>query len=162
MFTQTNSTGSFQTEARFTDSWNDPVLVAPSPKKQTVMFGDFCMRWLSADPTAMGMPPPTIPFAPRLPTEKSAMCMHPPRPLQYPVSLPRNSAIIRSSRMPLPMLCPWPRWVAVMRSSGSRAAQTAMPVASSPMQKCAVPWTLPSVNSRAAVSSKLRVCAIRV
>ena len=39
------------------------------------------MRWLRAAPTAIGMPPPTIPFAPRLPAAKSAMCMHPPAPL---------------------------------------------------------------------------------
>ena len=116
LFTQTNSTGSFHTEARFTDSWKEPVPVAPSSKNATVTWGDFFSRWLSADPTAMGMPPPTIPLAPRLPMEKSAMCMQPPRPPHYPVSLPRNSAIIRSNLIPLPMLCPCPRWVAVMRS----------------------------------------------
>ena len=39
------------------------------------------IRQVIAAPVAIGMPPPTIAFAPRCPTRKSAMCMPPPRPL---------------------------------------------------------------------------------
>ena len=37
---------------------------------------------LSAAPTAIGIPPPTMPLAPRLPRLGSAMCIEPPRPWQ--------------------------------------------------------------------------------
>ena len=42
----------------------------------------------SAAPAARPKPPPTMPFAPSMPSEKSAMCMEPPRPAQVPVTLP--------------------------------------------------------------------------
>ena len=35
MFSQTNTTGSFQTTAKFSASWNAPIFVVPSPKKHT-------------------------------------------------------------------------------------------------------------------------------
>ena len=35
LFSQTNSTGSFQIEARFSPSWKAPLFTAPSPKKAT-------------------------------------------------------------------------------------------------------------------------------
>ena len=53
--------------------------------------------------TPMGMPAPTIPLAPRLPVSMSAMCMDPPKPRQYPVSLPMISATMRSRRPPRAM-----------------------------------------------------------
>ncbi len=39
LFSQQNSTGSFQSAARFSDSWNSPSATAPSPKKQAVTRG---------------------------------------------------------------------------------------------------------------------------
>ena len=38
LFSQTNTTGSRHTAARFTASWNAPMLVVPSPKKHTVTW----------------------------------------------------------------------------------------------------------------------------
>src|ERR1700684_3026454 len=35
LFSQTKITGSFQTAAKFSASWKAPILVVPSPKKQT-------------------------------------------------------------------------------------------------------------------------------
>ena len=35
LFSQTNTTGAFQTAAMLRASWNDPMFVVPSPKKQT-------------------------------------------------------------------------------------------------------------------------------
>ena len=43
----------------------------------------------------MGRPAPTIPLAPSIPTEKSAICMEPPFPWFVPSRRPNNSAIIR-------------------------------------------------------------------
>ena len=55
---------------------------APSPKKATETFFRFCILMARPPPVAMGMPPPTMALAPRLPLEKSAMCIEPLRPLQ--------------------------------------------------------------------------------
>jgi hypothetical protein len=53
LFSQMKMTGSFQTAARFSASWKAPMLVAPSPRKQTVT----CLVprcWADqADPLAM-------------------------------------------------------------------------------------------------------------
>ena len=35
LFSQTNTTGSAFTEAKFSASWNGPLLMPPSPKKHT-------------------------------------------------------------------------------------------------------------------------------
>ncbi len=75
-------TGSFQIDAKFSDSWNAPSLFAPSPKKHMTTDDLRCLRIDSAAPTAIGMPPPTMPFAPRLPRFTSAICIEPPRPRQ--------------------------------------------------------------------------------
>lgn len=98
-----------------------------------------------AAPTAMGRPPPTIPFAPRLPVLMSAMCIDPPRPWQYPVSLPKNSANIRPTSAPLAMQCPWPRWVEVILSVSDNSIQVATADASCPMDRCIVPWIRPRI-----------------
>jgi hypothetical protein len=38
LFSQTKTTGSRHTAARLSASWNAPMLVAPSPKKQAVTW----------------------------------------------------------------------------------------------------------------------------
>ncbi len=38
LFSQTNTTGRFQTAAKLSASWNAPMLVVPSPKKHTVTW----------------------------------------------------------------------------------------------------------------------------
>jgi hypothetical protein len=50
-----NTTGSFHSAAKFSDSWKDPILTAASPKKQSVTRG--CLRYLEAKaaPTASGI-----------------------------------------------------------------------------------------------------------
>ena len=63
------------------------------------------------------MPAATTPFAPSIPTEKSAMCIEPPLPWLVPVALPNSSAIIRLTSAPLASVWPWPRCVEVRRSS---------------------------------------------
>jgi len=55
------------------------------------------------------IPDPTIPVAPRFRPSISAMCIDPPRPLQYPASFPINSAIMRVRSAPLAIVCPCPR-----------------------------------------------------
>ena len=45
---------------------------------------------------------------------KSARCSEPPLPLQIPVALPTSSAINGPNGEPLPMGCPWLRWLPVM------------------------------------------------
>jgi alkanesulfonate monooxygenase SsuD/methylene tetrahydromethanopterin reductase-like flavin-dependent oxidoreductase (luciferase family) len=68
--------------ARFADSWKAPWFAAPSPKNDTATWSVPSCFAVSAAPVAIGMPPPTMPFAPRFPFEVSAMCMDPPRPRQ--------------------------------------------------------------------------------
>ena len=82
LFSQMYTTGSFQIAARLADSWRIPWFNAPSPKKQRVTSSRPASWAASAAPVASPMPPPTIPFAPRIPASTSAMCMDPPFPLQ--------------------------------------------------------------------------------
>ena len=114
LFSQTNTTGSAFTEAKLSASWKLPLLVPPSPKKHTATCPEPRCSADSPAPAAMPNPPPTMPLAPSMPSEKSATCIDPPRPRLAPVSLPNSSAINRSVRMPLAMAWPWPRWVEVM------------------------------------------------
>ena len=60
LFSQTNTTGSFQTAARLSDSWKAPMLVVPSPKKATATRGSprYCAD--HAAPSAMVRCAPTI------------------------------------------------------------------------------------------------------
>ena len=81
--------------AKFIDSWAIPLFMAPSPTQQTTTRFCSSRSTARAAPVAIAMLPPTIAFAPRLPTLKSAMCIPPPLPLQYPASLPSSSAIVR-------------------------------------------------------------------
>ena len=68
--------------AMFSDSWKVPWFVEPSPKKQTQTWSVPRMRMERPAPQAMQWPAPTMPFAPRMPLSRSAMCMEPPLPLQ--------------------------------------------------------------------------------
>ena len=52
---------SFQPVAKFSDSGNDPLATAPSPKKATAMPPSARSRDAAAAPTAIGMPAPTMP-----------------------------------------------------------------------------------------------------
>ena len=69
-----------------------------------------CQRRLSliacAAPAAMTMLAPTTPFAPSIPTPKSAMCMEPPLPPQLPPSRPNSSRIMARGSAPLARV--WP------------------------------------------------------
>ena len=60
LFSHTNTTGSRQTAARFSASWNAPMLVAPSPKNATATWS-VPRSWADqAAPTAIGRCAPTI------------------------------------------------------------------------------------------------------
>jgi hypothetical protein len=82
LFSQTNTTGSFQIAARLRASWKAPSFDAPSPKNTMQTWPERRIFALSPTPTAIGRPPPTMPLAPRLPPATSAMCIEPPRPRQ--------------------------------------------------------------------------------
>jgi hypothetical protein len=64
LFSQQNSTGSFQRAARLALSWNSPSAMAPSPKMHAVTFGRPFIWSASASPTASGRPPATIALPP--------------------------------------------------------------------------------------------------
>jgi hypothetical protein len=68
----------------------------------------------SAAPATKPKPPATTPFAPNMPTLKSAMCIEPPLPWQSPVLRAKSSATIAGIEAPLASVCPWPRWVEAM------------------------------------------------
>ena len=60
LFSQTKTTGSRHTAARFTASWNAPMLVVPSPKKHTVTASVRRILAAQASPQAIGRCAPTI------------------------------------------------------------------------------------------------------
>jgi hypothetical protein len=88
LFSQRKTTGSRRIPAKFIASWKVPLLIAPSPKKQSVTSDVLRKAAASAAPVASPRPPPTMPLAPSMPSEKSAMCIEPPRPAQVPFALP--------------------------------------------------------------------------
>jgi hypothetical protein len=67
-----------------------------------------------------GGPPPTMPFAPSMPLDMSAMFIEPPLPRHDPVALPEISAIMPWTSTPLAMQWPCRRWVDAMVSRSSR------------------------------------------
>ena len=97
--------------------------------------------------------PATIPLAPRFPFDKSAMCMEPPRPLQYPSSRPKSSANILYGSAPLPKQWPCPLWVEVIKSFLSNARHAPAAVASCPIERCIVPCRRPRENISSNASS---------
>jgi hypothetical protein len=82
LFSQTNRIGKPFTLAQLRPSRKGPRLVAPSPKKQATISPERRSLIACAAPVAITMLAPTTPFAPSMPTEKSAMCIDPPLPLQ--------------------------------------------------------------------------------
>ena len=64
LFSQTKTTGSRHTAARFTASWNAPMLVAPSPKKHTVTWPVRRILAAQASPQATGRCAPTMAYEP--------------------------------------------------------------------------------------------------
>jgi hypothetical protein len=56
--------------------------MAPSPKKHTTTSAERRSLMACAAPVAITMLAATTPFAPSMPTEKSAICIDPPLPLQ--------------------------------------------------------------------------------
>ncbi len=109
-----------------------PWLMAPSPEKTTATSSRPSTCAVIAAPQASGGPPPTMPLAPSMPLERSAMCIEPPLPRQMPVSLPKISAIMPCTSHPLAMQCPWPRCVEAMLSLWTRFMHTPTAEASCP------------------------------
>ena len=68
--------------------WKVPSFDAPSPKKATATSSPPSIWAAKAAPVAIGRPPPTIPFAPIMPSLKSAKCIAPPLPRQIPLLRP--------------------------------------------------------------------------
>ena len=60
LFSHTNTTGAFQTAAMLSASWNAPMFVVPSPKKQTATWPDLRYCADHAAPSAIGRWAPTI------------------------------------------------------------------------------------------------------
>ena len=87
-----NSTGSDQTEARLSASWNAPMLVAPSPKNATATWPVPRSRADQAAPAASGRCAPTMAYEPSIPAEALVRCMEPPLALHTPVALLISSA----------------------------------------------------------------------
>ena len=97
LFSQTNTIGSRQTAAKFSDSWNAPWLDAPSPKKAS---GDLMGRSLARPPPRSTVfPPPAMAFVASIPLSRSPRCIEPPLPRQKPV--PARSSAIRRELPPL-------------------------------------------------------------
>src|SRR5487761_477668 len=132
LFSQTNITGSFITEAMLSDSWKAPILAAPSPKKVIATWFVPLYHEESAAPTATGSPAPTIANEPRAPTFLSAICIEPPFPWQQPVDLPRISAIKAFGSIPFARQCPCPLYVQVIQSSFEMLAIAPTETASCP------------------------------
>src|SRR6185503_12165514 len=146
---QTNSSARPWIFAQLRPSRKGPRLTAPSPKKQATRCFFPCTCSACAAPTAIGMPAATTPFAPSMPTEKSAMCIEPPLPPLKPVARPNSSHIIFSIEAPLASVWPWPRCVEVIRSSRARLMHTPAGTASCPVDRCSGPRTRTSLLSAA-------------
>ena len=76
---------------------------------------------------------PTMPLAPRMLSELSAMCMEPPLPLQKPSALPNSSANMRLVSPPLAMQMAVAAVVGAQVVVGLRVDITPMAMASSPL-----------------------------
>src|SRR2546423_8688085 len=91
LFSQTKTTGSFQMTDRLSASWNAPMLVVPSPKKQTATCPDLRACADHAAPAAIGRGAPTIAYEPQAPGLSSVRCHQPPLPSSLPVATPGYS-----------------------------------------------------------------------
>ena len=65
MFSQTKTTGSLCTPAKFIASCTSPREAAPSPKNATAIWFSFLIWYLSAAPTATGSDDPSIEVEPK-------------------------------------------------------------------------------------------------
>ena len=92
LFSHTKTTGAFHTAARLSASWNAPMLVVPSPKKQTATWPDFRYCADHAAPSAIGRWAPTIAYEPIMWWATSVMCIEPPLPPRRPLARPNSSA----------------------------------------------------------------------
>ena len=72
-------------------------------KGGSMHVADMDVGMLGANGIVGGGPPPTIPFAPNIPTSISATCIEPPLPLQRPSARPYNSFIIPLTSHPFAM-----------------------------------------------------------
>ena len=109
LFSQTKTTGAFQTTARFSASWKAPMLVVPSPKKQTATWPE-CRYWADqAAPTAIGRCAPTIAYEPIAPCSTLVRCIEPPLPPIRPPCLPTSSSSIGAMGTPRASVWLWPR-----------------------------------------------------
>ena len=86
LFSQTNTTGGFQTAAMLSASWNAPMFVVPSPKKQTATWPDLRYCADHAAPSAIGRCAPTIAYEPITPCSTLVRCIEPPLPPSSPVA----------------------------------------------------------------------------
>src|SRR3546814_20363376 len=82
LFWQRKTTGSFQTDAMLSASWNAPILLAPSPKLATATRFSPLICAAIARPLSIGMPDPTIPVVPITTVGGYVICIGQPLPLQ--------------------------------------------------------------------------------
>ena len=120
-------------QARFIDSWKMPSFVAPSPKMPELHFS-FLLLWANAAPQVRCKRRLTIPFAPRIPTSLSVMCIDPPMPFADAGRLPEDFRhhMVDVNTLQIAALCPL--CVANISSSGSSAPQVPAAVAFSDSQ----------------------------
>ncbi len=111
LFSHTNTTGAFQTTARLSASWNEPMFVVPSPKKQTATWPEprYCAD--QAAPTAIGRCAPTIAYEPIAPCSTLVRCIEPPLPPMSAPCLPTSSSSIGVIGTPRARVWLWPRYV---------------------------------------------------
>ena len=102
LFSQIQTSGSFQTDAWSAASWNVPREAAPSPKKMAVTRSVPSMRAEMAAPAPSMKLEPSVPPWPSTPTDGSTKCaVPPPLPPVLPVTRPKRSPKSSSTFMPL-------------------------------------------------------------
>ena len=111
LFSHTKTTGAFQTAAMLSASWNAPMFVVPSPKKQTATWPDPRYWADQAAPSAIGRWAPTIAYEPIAPCSTLVRCIEPPLPPMRPVPRPNSSAKIGAIGTPRARVWLWPRYV---------------------------------------------------
>ena len=109
LFSQTNTTGSFQITAKLSASWKAPMLVVPSPKKHTAACSVPRYCALHAAPLAMVRCAPMIAYEPITPCSTLVRCIEPPLPFIRPFSRPSSSASTGVIGTPRASVCAWPR-----------------------------------------------------
>src|ERR1700733_4913729 len=132
-------TGNFHTTAKLSASWNAPILVVPSPKKQTATSVPprYCAR--QADPQAIGRGAPTIAYDPDTPCSTEVRCIEPPLPRIRPMSRSISSPSMPSIEAPRASVCAWPRYVQNDLSPSRIATPNPAATASWPIDKWLVP-----------------------